>query len=76
MIDVRVHVDVNVCLFVFESHVGVYCAHNCVCFSFNKQTNQQQGGEVMDESVKKWWPKVAAAAGADTEQSILDLAGV
>ena len=39
--------------------------------------NKQQGGEVMDDSVKQWWPKVAAAAGAaDNEQAILDLKGV
>ena len=49
-----------------------------MCFSFNKQTNKplQQGGEVMDDSVKNWWPKVVAAAGADTEQASLDLKGV
>ena len=49
------------------------CAHNCTCFS----TIKQQGGEVMDDSVIEWWPKVAAAASAaDTEQAILDLEGV
>ena len=55
----------------------------CVVINFERgshstnNTSEQQGGEVMDYSVKKWWPKVAAAAGAaDTEQAILDLEGV
>ena len=30
----------------------------------------------MGDSVKQWWPKVAAVAGADTEQPILDLEGL
>ena len=30
----------------------------------------------MDDSVKQWWLKVVAAAGADNEQAVLDLEGV
>ena len=36
-------------------------------------TIKQQGGQAMSNSVKRWWPKVAAVAGADTEQAVLDL---
>ena len=31
---------------------------------------------MVSDTVKKWWPKVVAAAGADNEQAILDLEGV
>ena len=47
--------------------------HNCASHS----TNKQQGSEVMDDSVKKWWSKVVAVAGAtDIEQAILDFEGL
>ena len=40
----------------------------------NNRTNKQGGG-LMNDSVKKWWPKAVAAV-ADTDQTTLDLQGV
>ena len=69
---------IDVCVFESDDGVFIFCVMlTIILASHSTITANKQGGEVMDDSVKQWWPKVAAAAGAaDTEQAILDLTGL
>ena len=70
---------IDVCVFECNEGVFIFCVMLTIIPASHSTitANKQQGGEVMDDSVKQWWPKVAAAAGAaDTEQAILELEGV
>ena len=76
LVEVRSLIDVCLCVFESDEEMFIFVLCSRLCVLLIQQTHKQQGGEVMDDSVKKWWPKVVTAAGADTEQAILDLEGV
>ena len=54
----------------------MFCIFVCVGIdAFHVKQTNKQGGGLLDDSVKKWWPKVVAAV-AQTDQATLDLQGV